>query len=164
MQLEALAMAVRGTNGEPVARLEVGSAGSATPRQGLSLVHFLALPTPLSRRRRRRTHFLSLRGAETGSLGEAASGRAGSRIGCRRWRARRGPGITPARGGGSGSAAVPGSQRSRPGRCGRGAGLAAAPSLPPPRRAPRPTRTRTRTLARRPHRADAARASASRAS
>ena len=81
VQLEALAVAVRGTDGEPVAWLEVGSAGGATPRQGLSLVHFLALPTALGRRRRGRTHFLSLRGAETGSSVGAASGRAGSRGG-----------------------------------------------------------------------------------
>lgn len=81
VQPEALAVAVRGTDGEPVARLEVGSAGSATPRQGLSLVHFLALPTALGRRRRGRTHFLSLRGAETRSSVGAVSGRAGSRGG-----------------------------------------------------------------------------------
>lgn len=130
-------MAVRGTDGEPVARLEVGSAGSATPRQGLSLVHFLALPTPLGRGRCCRTHFLSLRGVETGRSVEAAPGRAGSRVGCRRGRARRGPGITPARGGsgggggGGGQAAVPGSQRSRPRRCDRGLGLPPPPSLLP---------------------------------
>lgn len=142
VQLEALAMAVRGTDGEPIARLEVGSAGSAAPRQGLSLVHFLALPTPLGRRGRR-THFLSLRGAQTRIPGEAASGRAGSRAGCRRGRARHRPGVTPARGGGgSGSAEVPGSQRSRPGRYDRGLGL---PSPPPPPR--RPPRTRTRAPA-----------------
>ena len=146
VQLEALAVAVCGTDGEPVAWLEVGSAGSATPRQGLSLVHFLALPTALGHRRRGRTHFLSLREAEIWSLEEAASGRAGSRAGSERGRARRGPRVTPAAGGGGGgggggsgsggssstsSAAVPGSQRSRPGRCDRGLGLPPPPSLPP---------------------------------
>lgn len=52
VQLEALAVAVRGTDGQPVARLEVGSAGGAAPRQGLRLVHFLALPAALGRRGR----------------------------------------------------------------------------------------------------------------
>lgn len=154
MQLEALAVAVCGTDGKPVARLEVGSAGSATPRQGLSLVHFLALPTPLGRRRRRRTHFRSLRGVEAGSPGEAASGRAGSRAGCRRGKARagshasaRGGGGASGGGGGGGSAVVPGSQRSRPGRCDRGLGLPPPASL---RRGARRVPPRTRTGARAP--------------
>lgn len=52
VQLEALAVAVRGTDGQPVARLEVRSTGGAAPRQGLRLVHFLALPAALGRRGR----------------------------------------------------------------------------------------------------------------
>lgn len=52
VQLEALAVAVRGTDGQPVARLEVRSTRGAAPRQGLRLVHFLALPAALGRRGR----------------------------------------------------------------------------------------------------------------
>lgn len=84
VQLEALAVAVRGTDGQPVARLEVGSAGGAVPCQGLCLVHFLALPAALGRRGR--TH-VSRRGAGTGArerssgAGQAGRGRA---AGCRR--------------------------------------------------------------------------------
>lgn len=152
-------MAVRGTDGKTVARLEVGSAGSATPREGLSLVHFLALPTPLGRRRRRRTHFRSLRGAQAGSPGEAASGRAGSRAGCGRGRARAGSHASArggGAGGGGGSAEVPGSPRSRPGRCDRGLGLPPPPPpfLPPPSAAARAASPRARARAHAHARAD----------
>lgn len=56
MQLEALPVAVRGADGEPVARQEVGSPRAA-PRQRLRLVQLLAL------RSSRRGHIARARGA-----------------------------------------------------------------------------------------------------
>lgn len=80
VQLEALAVAVRSTDGQPVARLEVGSAGGTAPRQGLRLVHFLALPAALGRRGR--TH-VSRRGAGDRSPGaERRRGAGRTRAGC----------------------------------------------------------------------------------
>lgn len=101
VQLEALAVAVRGTNGQPVARLEVGSAGGAAPSQGLRLVHFLALPAALGRRGS--TH-LSRRGAGTRSPG--AEVRGGQDAGGLRLQARRGS---------AGGGATPGGRSDRAG-------------------------------------------------